>query len=110
IQLANLVVANTFLKPRIPPRKNSPLVDWQAFRELEYTLVVGGHRQCRKHGNMVNCAVRSVDAICRKLGSSAGAEAGKISRSEGPPSLQHTPFRLRAALMKPSPSTEKEIS
>ncbi|KAK1762769.1 MFS general substrate transporter [Phialemonium atrogriseum] len=42
VQLASLVVANTFLRPRIPPRRTGPLVEWAAFRELEYTFYAAG--------------------------------------------------------------------
>lgn len=35
-------VAFTFAKPRLPPRKSGPLVEWKAFRELPYTLFATG--------------------------------------------------------------------
>lgn len=38
VQLACLVLCGTFLKPRLPPRKAGPVVEWSAFRELPYTL------------------------------------------------------------------------
>jgi MFS family permease len=42
IQLASLVVANSVLKTRIPPRRTGSLVDWIAFKELEYTFYAVG--------------------------------------------------------------------
>jgi MFS family permease len=42
IQLASLVVANGFLRTRIPPRRTGALVGWVAFRELEYTFYALG--------------------------------------------------------------------
>jgi MFS family permease len=42
IQLAGLVVVNCFLRTRIPPRRTGPLVDWVAFKELEYTFYAVG--------------------------------------------------------------------
>jgi MFS family permease len=33
----------SFMKPRLPPRKSGPLVEWRAFKELSYTLfTIGG--------------------------------------------------------------------
>lgn len=40
IQVGNLVIANLLVKPRLPPRKGGPLVDWVALRDPEYILVV----------------------------------------------------------------------
>ncbi|WDK17652.1 major facilitator superfamily transporter [Colletotrichum graminicola] len=42
IQLATLSVGLVFLKPRIPPRRASKLVDLSAFKELEYTFYTAG--------------------------------------------------------------------
>lgn len=42
VQLALLIVANAFLKPRMPPRKAGPWVEWAAFKEAEYTLFAVG--------------------------------------------------------------------
>lgn len=42
IQAASMVVANIFLRPRIPPRQVGPWVEWAAFRELEYTFYAAG--------------------------------------------------------------------
>ncbi|GJC97084.1 major facilitator superfamily transporter [Colletotrichum higginsianum] len=42
IQLATLAVGLVFLKPRIPPRKASKMVDLSAFKELEYTFYTAG--------------------------------------------------------------------
>ena len=38
VMLAVQVVALTFAKPRLPPRKSGPLVEWGAFKELSYVL------------------------------------------------------------------------
>jgi MFS family permease len=42
VQLATFAVALVGLKPRIPPRKSGPWVEWRAFREAEYTLYAAG--------------------------------------------------------------------
>lgn len=42
IQVASLVVANIGLRRRIPPRKAGALVEWAAFKELEYTFYAAG--------------------------------------------------------------------
>ncbi|KAK1477787.1 major facilitator superfamily transporter [Colletotrichum abscissum] len=42
IQLATLTVGFIFLKPRIPPRKASKMVDLASFKELEYTFYTAG--------------------------------------------------------------------
>jgi MFS family permease len=42
VQLAALIIANVFMKQRIPPRKTGALVDWAAFKELEYTFYAIG--------------------------------------------------------------------
>jgi MFS family permease len=42
IQVASYVVANMFLRPRIPPRQTGAWVEWAAFRELEYTFYAAG--------------------------------------------------------------------
>ncbi|KAL8968298.1 MAG: hypothetical protein Q9183_002530, partial [Haloplaca sp. 2 TL-2023] len=36
--LALQAIAFVFVRPRLPPRKSGPLVEWAAFRELPYTL------------------------------------------------------------------------
>ena len=38
VMLAVQVVTLTFAKPRLPPRKTGPLVEWGAFQELPYAL------------------------------------------------------------------------
>lgn len=38
VQVATFAVGLIGLKQRIPPRRSGPLVEWSAFRELEYTL------------------------------------------------------------------------
>ncbi len=38
VMLAIMAVALTFTKPRLPPRKSGPLVEWAAFTELPYAL------------------------------------------------------------------------
>ena len=42
VMLALQVVALAFTKPRLPPRKAGPLVEWGAFREPDYTLFAVG--------------------------------------------------------------------
>jgi MFS family permease len=42
VQLACLLVANVFLRPRIPPRQTGALVEWRAFKDLEYTFYAVG--------------------------------------------------------------------
>ncbi|KAJ0115851.1 major facilitator superfamily transporter [Diaporthe amygdali] len=46
IQLTSLIVANIGLKRRIPPRKAGALVEWAAFKELEYTFYAAGSFSC----------------------------------------------------------------
>ncbi|MCJ1312421.1 hypothetical protein MMC25_006095 [Agyrium rufum] len=36
------ILINLLLRPRAPPRKSRPLVDWQAFREPPYSLFAAG--------------------------------------------------------------------
>lgn len=38
INLACFSVVLAFMRPRLPPRKSGPLVDWSAFREFEFCL------------------------------------------------------------------------
>ncbi|KAI1498443.1 MFS general substrate transporter [Biscogniauxia marginata] len=38
VQLVTLAFVNYFMKPRLPPRRTGPLVDWAALAELEYTF------------------------------------------------------------------------
>ena len=42
INLACLAMALAFMRPRIPPRKSGPLVEWQAFQEVPYVCAVAG--------------------------------------------------------------------
>ncbi|KAJ9133393.1 Riboflavin transporter MCH5 [Pleurostoma richardsiae] len=46
IQLAGLVVSNVFLKTRIPPRRSGAIVDWAAFKDLDYTFYAAGSFFC----------------------------------------------------------------
>ncbi|KAK3936846.1 major facilitator superfamily domain-containing protein [Diplogelasinospora grovesii] len=46
IQLVTLVISNIFLKPRIQARRTGPLVEWSAFKELEYTFYACGSFFC----------------------------------------------------------------
>lgn len=41
-QLTSLAVVISFLRTRIPPRRTGALVDWAAFKELEYTFYAAG--------------------------------------------------------------------
>lgn len=42
LQVVLLVGANVTLKPRIPPRRGGQIIDWPAFKELEYTFYACG--------------------------------------------------------------------
>ncbi|KAK0610654.1 major facilitator superfamily domain-containing protein [Bombardia bombarda] len=46
IVMASLGVSFVFLRPRIKPRKAGPVVEWAAFRELEYTFYLIGSFFC----------------------------------------------------------------
>lgn len=63
IQLAVLVVANACLRTRIPPRRTGAMVEWGAFKELEYTFFAVGaflvsravRRWCDDDANVLQC-------------------------------------------------------
>jgi predicted MFS family arabinose efflux permease len=42
INLACLSCALAFMRPRLPPRKAGPVIEWQAFREVPYSCMVSG--------------------------------------------------------------------
>lgn len=42
IALAFAIIINLLLRPRLPPRKSGPLVEWPAFREPAYSLFTVG--------------------------------------------------------------------
>jgi MFS family permease len=42
INLACLACAAAFMRPRLPPRKSGPVIEWQAFREIPYACMVVG--------------------------------------------------------------------
>lgn len=42
VQVATFAVAALFLKPRIPPRKSGPMVEWAAFKEGAYSFYAVG--------------------------------------------------------------------
>lgn len=42
INLVCLALGLAFMRPRLPPRKSGPLVEWQAFREIPYLCAVIG--------------------------------------------------------------------
>lgn len=42
VNMTLLAVSFAFFKPRLPPRKSGPIVEWGAFREFPYVLVVIG--------------------------------------------------------------------
>ncbi|KAF4987392.1 hypothetical protein FDECE_15452 [Fusarium decemcellulare] len=46
VQFATLGVGAFFLKSRIPPRRSGPLVEWAAFKEMEYSFYVLGSFMC----------------------------------------------------------------
>jgi len=42
LNLALLCIVIAFMRPRLPPRKSGPVIDWSAFREPTYALYVAG--------------------------------------------------------------------
>jgi len=42
LNLALLSIAIAFMRPRLPPRKSGPLIEWGAFREPTYAAFVAG--------------------------------------------------------------------
>jgi MFS family permease len=42
INVASLLIVIAFMKPRLPPRRSGPLVEWEAFRDTPYCLHVLG--------------------------------------------------------------------
>jgi len=42
LNLGLYAVVVAFMRPRLPPRKSGPLMDWAAWREAPYALFVGG--------------------------------------------------------------------
>jgi MFS family permease len=42
LNLSGLGLAAAFMRPRLPPRKSGPIIDWSAFRDLKYMLFVIG--------------------------------------------------------------------
>ena len=42
INLACLSCALAFMRPRLPPRKVGPIIEWQAFREVPYSCMISG--------------------------------------------------------------------
>jgi len=42
INLACLAAASAFMRPRLPPRKSGPILEWRAFLEVPYLCVVAG--------------------------------------------------------------------
>jgi len=42
LNLALLTIAIAFMRPRLPPRKSGPVIDWSAFTEPTYALFVAG--------------------------------------------------------------------
>ena len=42
INLACLSIGLAFMRPRLPPRKSGPLVEWTAFKEIPYLSAVSG--------------------------------------------------------------------
>ncbi|KAH8819252.1 major facilitator superfamily domain-containing protein [Xylogone sp. PMI_703] len=46
MNLGCLVIVGIFIRPRLPPRKSGPVIDWSAFREPVYLCFVGGLFGC----------------------------------------------------------------
>ncbi|OLN87648.1 Riboflavin transporter MCH5-like protein 6 [Colletotrichum chlorophyti] len=42
VQMGTLIISGVFLKPRVKPRKAGSIVEWAAFKELEYTFYAIG--------------------------------------------------------------------
>ena len=42
INMACLLTTMAFMRPRLPPRKSGPVIEWQAFREVPYVLLLFG--------------------------------------------------------------------
>lgn len=42
INMACLIASFAFLRPRLPPRRSGPIIEWAAFREVPYMLMVIG--------------------------------------------------------------------
>lgn len=42
INVASLLVVIAFMKPRLPPRKVGPLIEWEALKDVPYCLHVLG--------------------------------------------------------------------
>ncbi|KAF2105052.1 MFS transporter, MCP family, solute carrier family 16, member 10 [Rhizodiscina lignyota] len=42
VNMVCLIASIIFLRPRLPPRKQGPIVEWAAFKEAPYTLMVIG--------------------------------------------------------------------
>jgi hypothetical protein len=42
INMACLLMTIIFMRPRLPPRKSGPLIEWQAFREVPYMSLIFG--------------------------------------------------------------------
>jgi MFS family permease len=42
INTACLLLTIVFMRPRLPPRKSGPLIEWQAFREVPYVSLIFG--------------------------------------------------------------------
>jgi MFS family permease len=58
IQAGTLAIAALCLKPRVPPRKTGNLVDWSAFKELEYTLYAVGAFMVSRRAHSARMLVR----------------------------------------------------
>jgi hypothetical protein len=66
VQLGTMIVAGFCLKPRIPPRRGGKLVEWSAFKELDYTFYATGSffvssppRQTHSEADVVEGQVRN---------------------------------------------------
>jgi len=42
VNLATLGITVAFMKPRLPPRKSGPIIDWQSIKDVPYVLFVIG--------------------------------------------------------------------
>jgi MFS family permease len=50
MQAGTMVIALVMLKSRLPPRRTGPMIDWMAFKELEYVFyAVGSFMVCFYH-------------------------------------------------------------
>jgi MFS family permease len=100
IQLASLVVSNAFLRTRIPPRKTGQLVEWAAFKEMDYTFYAIGSFFVSAL-NSVLSSLRSLTRLAVLLGCLLRLLLPRLVQQNraDPPALLHR-------LLKPPPAPQ----